>query len=130
MMRLGHIIFAIAAILLSSLTASAGEGVVLLQNAQSCCDEPVEPHQTQLRSGVSTLLSTTPTSGAAQSITPVVRTLPRGVRGVDNSHSMSRAVSAIDSTTAAARYGLYNHKILFVSYARYHYLYRLVRLII
>lgn len=114
MMRLGHIIFAIAAILLSSLTASAGEGVVLLQNVQSCCDEPVEPHQTQLRSGVSTLLSTTPTSGAAQSITPVVRTLPRG----DES-----AIASIETSNVAAitlvSYRATDNSL--AAYALYHY---------
>ena len=76
------------------------------------------------------LLSTTATTAQPSSIAPIARTLPRVVRTTERSLGYACAVSAIDSTMAAMRYGLYNHKILFVSLARYHYLYRLVRLII
>ena len=76
------------------------------------------------------LLSTTTTTAQSSSIAPIVRTLPRAARTTERSFAYTGAVSAIDSTTATMRYGLYNHKILFVSLARYHYLCRLVRLII
>lgn len=76
------------------------------------------------------LLSTPAPTAQPSSFVPVVRVLPHATRTVERSFAYTGAVSAIDSTVAAMRYGLYNHKILFVSLARYYYLCRLVRLII
>ena len=130
MMRFGYIVFAVIALFLSVATASANGGEVLLQHSQPCCDMPDTPCESTIYQDSYALPSTTTMLGTSQSIAPVARTLPRGTRSGENIHNASRVVSAIDSTTAAARYGLYNHKILFVPYARYYYLYRLVRLII
>ena len=63
-------------------------------------------------------------------LTPEVRTLHSVSRNAERTSSHQRASTAIDSTTTATRYGLYNHKILFVSIARHHYICRLRRLII
>lgn len=65
-----------------------------------------------------------------QSITPTLRTIQRTNNTLWRTHQYSRISAAIDSTTSATRYGLYNHKILFVSNVRYHYVCRLRRLII
>lgn len=75
------------------------------------------------------LLSVSTTSGA-RSITPAVRTIARMVRNVERMFEYTTAVRSIDSTTAAQRYGLYNHKIIFVSLARNYYLSCLQRFII
>lgn len=71
-----------------------------------------------------------PSTPIASNITPLVRTLTHAERTSAHKVEHSRVVGAIDSATAAARYGLYNHKILFVSLSRLHYLNRLMRLII
>lgn len=63
-------------------------------------------------------------------LTPEVRTLHSVSRNAERTSSHQRVSTAIDSTTTATRYGLYNHKILFVSIARHHYICRLRRLII
>lgn len=76
------------------------------------------------------LLSTTATSGLQHTITPAVRTLHRTISTAERQVQQIKATGSIDSTTAAARYGLYNHKILFVSHSRHYYICRLVRLII
>ena len=76
------------------------------------------------------LLSTTTTTVTPPSVTPAVRTLSRTTITSERSFQDSKAVSAIDSTTAATRYGLYNHKILFEAHSRCYYLNRLMRLII
>ena len=47
-----------------------------------------------------------------------------------HSSQVLHSVRSIDATTTTQRYGLYNHKILFVSIARHHYICRLRRLII
>lgn len=76
------------------------------------------------------LLSTTTTTVTPPSVTPLVRTLTRTTVASERLFQHSKAVSAIDSTTAASRYGLYNHKILFCTLSRCYYLNRLMRLII
>ena len=78
----------------------------------------------------SKLVSTPPSAPLSQSVVPASRTLSRSARYDTRQFQHLKAPSLIDSTTAASRYGLYNHKILFVSHARQHYLLRLVRLII
>lgn len=64
---------------------------------------------------------------AAQSVAPVARTT-RTTRTAETLLRMVAATKAIDSTTASSRYGMYNHKILFVSLSRLHFLNRLMRL--
>ncbi len=63
-------------------------------------------------------------------LTPEVRTINGPSHNAERTSSHQRVSTAIDSTTTATRYGLYNHKILFVSIARHHYICRLRRLII
>lgn len=70
------------------------------------------------------LLSTSTTATSSQSVTPLVRTLPRVARSAERAFQHTKAVSSIDSSTAASRYGLYNHRVLFVSLARDYYLAR------
>lgn len=76
------------------------------------------------------LLSTSTSTITPPSVTPAVRTISRSNLSSERTFQYSKAVSAIDTTTAASRYGLYNHKILFVSLSRIYYLNRLMRLII
>lgn len=65
-----------------------------------------------------------------RTLTPEVRTIHSVTRNVERTSQHQRVSTAIDSTTTATRYGLYNHKMLFVSIARQHYVCRLRRLII
>lgn len=76
------------------------------------------------------LLSTSTSTITPTSVTPAVRSISRSNLSSERTFQYSKAVSAIDTTTAASRYGLYNHKILFVSLSRIYYLNRLMRLII
>ena len=99
--------------------------------AESSSSERSDNHaEATFTAEVHPMLSTTATSGVQHSITPAVRTLHRTMSSAERQSQHIKATGSIDSTTAAARYGLYNHKILFVSIARYHYVCRLRRLII
>ena len=99
--------------------------------AESSSSEHSDNHtETTFTAEVHPMLSTTATSGVQHSITPAVRTLHRTMNSAERQSQHIKATGSIDSTTAAARYGLYNHKILFVSHSRHYYLNRLVRLII
>ncbi|MBO5831524.1 MAG: hypothetical protein J6R01_07965 [Alistipes sp.] len=69
-------------------------------------------------------------SESSQGISPIVRTLPRTLRTTYRIVQNSAAIRSIDSTTAAHRYGLYNHKILFYAHPRHYYINGLMRLII
>lgn len=69
-------------------------------------------------------------TSAPRTLTPEVRTIHSLTRNVERTSQHQRVSTAIDSTTSATRYGLYNHKMLFVSIARQHYVCRLRRLII
>ena len=69
-------------------------------------------------------------TSAPRTLTPKVRTIHSLTRNVERTSQHQRVSTAIDSTTTATRYGLYNHKMLFVSIARQHYVCRLRRLII
>lgn len=89
-----------------------------------------KPRETTFTAELQPLLSTTAPSCAQHSITPAVRTLHRSMSSTERLIQHTKATGSIDSTTAASRYGLYNHKILFVSHSRHYYLNRLVRLII
>ncbi|MBQ5737244.1 MAG: hypothetical protein IKY50_03355 [Alistipes sp.] len=115
--------------LISIATLSAAEQESLLITTTHCAQTTEQP-EAEICSSTTSLLTSTQTSGSTHSITPLSRTLPRSLRHSEHQHNTSRVVSAIDSTMAASRYGLYNHKILFVSHARHYYLCRLVRLII
>lgn len=130
MMSLCSIVLFIVSLLVSIAPVSATEVEASFRCATSSATEHTTHAQEQIFEASIASLFVTPTSSSAQSITPLARTLPRTLRSTEQSHSISRIVNAIDSTMAATRYGLYNHKILFVSHSRHYYLYRLVRLII
>lgn len=99
--------------------------------AESSSSERSDNHaEATFTAEVHPMLSTTATSGVQHSITPAVRTLHRTMSSAERQSQHIKATGSIDSTTATARYGLYNHKILFVSHSRHYYLNRLVRLII
>lgn len=57
-----------------------------------------------------------------------VRTVARTSRPSDTLVRMLMSLRSIDATTTTNRYGLYNHKILFVSHSRFYYLNCLSRL--
>ena len=130
MMRLCSIALFVVSLLSSIATASATEVEASFKCATNSATEHTIPAEEYVFEESIAPLFVTPTSNGAQSITPLSRTLPRSLRSTEQSHNISRIVNAIDSTMAATRYGLYNHKILFVSHSRHYYLYRFVRLII
>lgn len=130
MMHLCSIALFVVSLLSSIATASATEVEASFKCATNSATEHTTPAEEYVFEESIAPLFVTPTSNGAQSITPLSRTLPRALRSTEQSHNISRIVNAIDSTMAATRYGLYNHKILFVSHSRHYYLYRLVRLII
>lgn len=134
MIRTKYILMLVLAFLMLQVSSSsAGDGAfseVSLQCASPQASQKPVSHQPEFTQQEYALLAGTSSSAVSHSITPVVRTLNRSVRSNEQIRYCGRVVSAIDSTTTAERYGLYNHKILFVSHARYYYLCRLVRLII
>lgn len=130
MMSLCSIALFVVSLLVSIAPVSATEVEVSFRCATNSTTEHTTHAEEQIFEASNASLFVTPTSSSAQSITPLSRTLPRTLRSTEQSHNISRIVNAIDSTMAATRYGLYNHKILFVSHSRHYYLYRLVRLII
>lgn len=130
MIRMSNIALIVVSLLLSIVPLSATEQETLLIGTTSHCAPMEEQPQAEISNSSISLLSSTPTSISTYNLTPISRTLPRSLRNSEYFHNTTRSVSAIDSTMAASRYGLYNHKILFVSHARYYYLCRLVRLII
>jgi phage-related tail fiber protein len=94
-----------------------------------CHDEDSSHSIVTLGVNNSVALAVNPTT--TQNVTPIVRTTLRTNNGIERAQQYTRrTTAAIDNTTTAARYGLYNHKILFVSTARHHYVCRLRRLII
>lgn len=95
---------------------------------RECCDNQSNYPTVSLCSHECVAIATNPS--LPQSITPTLRTIQRTGNTHGRIHQYSRASTAIDSTTSTTRYGLYNHKILFVSIARHHYICRLRRLII
>ncbi|MBP3432698.1 MAG: hypothetical protein J6K40_03095 [Alistipes sp.] len=126
MTHLKHIALTLVAMLASLVADAATESLYIeMPVAKS---SPVEEAQF-VESHSMPLIS--PSTGSAQSILPAVRTIHRVPRHSErNELSFSALVRSIDSTTAAYRYGLYNHKILFFAYPRHYYLMLLVRLII
>lgn len=117
-------------LLLPELVSGAEVCVVVSCGAELTADSADAADADQVISVSTPALFAAPSTPIASNITPLVRTLTHAERTSAHKVEHSRVVGAIDSATAAARYGLYNHKILFVSLSRLHYLNRLMRLII
>lgn len=126
MTHLKHIALTLVAMLASLVADAATESLYI--EMPTTRPSPVEEAQI-VESQSMPLIS--PNTGSVQSILPAVRTIHRAPRHIErNELSFSALLRSIDSTTAAYRYGLYNHKILFFAYPRHYYLMLLVRLII
>lgn len=117
-------------LLLPELVSGAEVCVVVSCGAELTADSADAADADQVISVSTPALFAAPSTPIASNITPLVRTLTHAERTSAHKVEHSKVVGAIDSATAAARYGLYNHKILFVSLSRLHYLNRLMRLII
>ena len=117
-------------LLLPELVSGAEVCVVVSCGAELTADSADATDADQVISVSTPALYAAPSTPIASNITPLVRTLTHAERTSVHKVEHSKVVGAIDSATAAARYGLYNHKILFVSLSRLHYLNRLMRLII
>lgn len=117
-------------LLLPELVSGAEVCVVVSCGAELTADSADTADADQVISVSTPALFAAPSTPIASNITPLVRTLTHAERTSAHKVEHSKVVGAIDSATAAARYGLYNHKILFVSLSRLHYLNRLMRLII
>ena len=117
-------------LLLPELVSGAEVCVVVSCGAELTADSADAADADQVISVSAPALFAAPSTPIASNITPLVRTLTHAERTSAHKVEHSKVVGAIDSATAAARYGLYNHKILFVSLSRLHYLNRLMRLII
>lgn len=117
-------------LLLPELVSGTEVCVVVSCGAELTADSADAADADQVISLSTPALFAAPSTPIASNITPLVRTLTHAERTSAHKVEHSKVVGAIDSATAAARYGLYNHKILFVSLSRLHYLNRLMRLII
>lgn len=117
-------------LLLPELVSGTEVCVVVSCGAELTADSADAADADQVISVSTPALFAAPSTPIASNITPLVRTLTHVERTSAHKVEHSKVVGAIDSATAAARYGLYNHKILFVSLSRLHYLNRLMRLII
>lgn len=137
-MMIRRIVIVVALLLLSFAVSSAEASVAackIVASAESLCvdsdaDGVAISEQGVVLTSCQPLLSATTSGGVFYSVNLAARTLHRTVRTAERCVHNGRVMSAIDSTMSASRYGLYNHRILFVSHARLHYLNRLVRLII
>lgn len=126
-----RLVLLLFALLLSTATAHAA--TVETITANSVCDVVSADDADRAWGGViEQIHSITPLApsiaNTAQSVVPQVRTVARTTRTAETLLRTIAATHAIDSTTASSRYGMYNHKILFVSLSRLHYLNRLMRL--
>lgn len=136
MMMIRRIAIVVALLLLSFAVSSAEASVAackIVASAETLCvdgDGVATDERSIVSMSCQPMLSVTMGGGAFYSVNLAVRTLHRTVRTAERCVHNGRVMSAIDSTMSASRYGLYNHRILFVSHARLHYLNRLVRLII
>lgn len=117
-------------LLLPELVSGTEVCVVVSCGAELTADSADAADADQVISLSTPALFAAPSTPISSNITPLVRTLTHAERTSAHKVEHSKVVGAIDSATAAARYGLYNHKILFVSLSRLHYLNRLMRLII
>lgn len=126
-----RLVLLLFALLLSTATAHAA--TVEVTAAKSVCDVVSADEADRAWSGVveqmHAIAPLAPTiTNAAVSVLPLARTVARTTRSAETLVRVIAATHAIDSTTASSRYGMYNHKILFVSLSRLHYLNRLMRL--
>ncbi len=126
-LRRAYRLFVVVVAMCVSIAATANERVCTIDTVSHTATSTATPEQPTIdRYEAPSLLAprTITNTGNVQPI--VVRTL-RTLRLVERCSTVASAVRTIDSTVAN-RYGLYNHKILFVSRARHYYLYRLERL--
>lgn len=126
-LRRAYRLFVVVVAMCVSIAATANERVCTIDTVSHTATSTATPEQPTIdRYEAPSLLAprTITNSGSVQTV--VVRTL-RTLRLVERFSTEASAVRTIDSTVAN-RYGLYNHKILFVSRARHYYLYRLERL--
>lgn len=136
MMMVRRIVIVVALLLLSFAVSSAEASVAackIVASAETLCvygDGVATDERSIVSMSCQPMLSVTMSGGVFYSVNLAARTLHRTVRTAERCVHNGRVMSAIDSTMSASRYGLYNHRILFVSHARLHYLNRLVRLII
>ena len=131
-----RVLLIVAMVVAISTTATATDVII-----QAQCNRPIEQSSSRTNSNIpeehthhfeqsTECLSMLNTSSVSLNLTPAVRTL-RGIsRHEVRTAAHSKIISAIDNTTTAQRYGLYNHKILFVSLPRIHYLCWMMRYII
>lgn len=133
MIKLGHINIAILLIVaFATLFTTESRAAVLEQTiGYDVTDNYTAEHEEiTLMACNNNDAALTTNSSTPRILTPEVRTLHSVSRNAERTSSHQMVSTAIDSTTTATRYGLYNHKILFVSIARHHYICRLRRLII
>ncbi len=133
MIKLGHINIAILLIVaFATLFTTESRAAVLEQTiGYDVTDNYTAEHEEiTLMACDNNDAALTTNSSTPRILTPEVRTLHSVSRNAERTSSHQRVSTAIDSTTTTTRYGLYNHKILFVSIARHHYICRLRRLII
>lgn len=126
-LRRAYRLFVVVVAMCVSIAATANERVCTIDTVSHTAASTATPEQPTIdRYEALSLLAprTITNSGSVQTV--VARTL-RTLRPVERFSTEASAVRTIDSTVAN-RYGLYNHKILFVSRARHYYLYRLERL--
>lgn len=129
-LRKAYRLFVVVVAMCVSIATTANERVCTIDTVSHTATSTATPEQPTIdRYEALSLLAprTITNSGSVQTV--VARTLRtlRTSRLVERFSTEASAVRTIDSTVAN-RYGLYNHKILFVSRARHYYLYRLERL--
>lgn len=126
-LRRAYRLFVVVVAMCVSIAATANERVCTIDTVSHTATSTATPEQPTIDryEALSLLAPRTITNGGSVQ-TVVARTL-RTLRLVERFSTEACAVRTIDSTVAN-RYGLYNHKILFVSRARHYYLYRLERL--
>lgn len=126
-LRRAYRLFVVVVAMCVSIAATANERVCTIDTVSHAATSTATPEQPTIGryEALSLLAPRTITNGGSVQ-TVVARTL-RTLRLVERFSTEASAVRTIDSTVAN-RYGLYNHKILFVSRARHYYLYRLERL--
>lgn len=112
------------AMALSSFSARASERAVEFLSA-SDVEQKSEDRGLCFDCDDESFVSLVEPSTSSQSVTPAARMLVRTLRSMVRECRYNKAASAIDSSMSTQRYGLYNHRVLFVSLARLYYLNRL-----
>lgn len=126
-LRRAYRLFVVVVAMCVSIAATANERVCTIDTVSHTAASTATPEQPTIdRYEAPSLLAPRTITNGGSVQTVVARTL-RTLRLVERFSTEASAVRTIDSTVAN-RYGLYNHKILFVSRARHYYLYRLERL--